>query len=157
MTTPVDKKRTNSCILKTLFLDTSREFSIKKITKTHRNALLDATFSVEALYALCVAVCCSVLQCVVVCYSVLLYHTVSYNVLQCVAVCCSVLQRVTSQPQLTRSERILVYLQPSFWMEVSSKKINENPKKCSLQGDTFSRSTAIPCVLRCVAVCCSVL
>ena len=34
--------------------------------------------------AVCVAVCCSVLQCVAVCYSVL----------QCVAVCCSVLQCV---------------------------------------------------------------
>ena len=46
------------------------------------------------LFALFVAVCCSVLQCVAVCCSVLQCAAVCCSVLQCAAVCCSVLQCV---------------------------------------------------------------
>ena len=59
--------------LKTLSLSRERDFE---------QATADSTENATPLYALCVAVCCSVLQCVAVCRSVL----------QCVTVCCSVLQ-----------------------------------------------------------------
>jgi len=45
-------------------------------------------------FAMCVAVCCSVLQCVAVCCCVLQSVAVCCRVLQCVAVCCSALQCV---------------------------------------------------------------
>ena len=38
--------------------------------------------------ALCVAVCCSVLQCVALCCNMLQYVAICCSVLQCVAVCC---------------------------------------------------------------------
>ena len=47
----------------------------------------------SAVDAVCVAVCCSVLQCVAVCCSVLQRVAVGCSALQCVAVRCCVLQR----------------------------------------------------------------
>jgi len=44
--------------------------------------------------AVCVAVCCSVLQCVAVCFCVLQCVAVCCSALPCVAACCSVLQCV---------------------------------------------------------------
>ena len=58
--------------------------------------LVGSRFGIRCVYcaAVCVAVCCSVLQCVAVCCSVLQCIAVCCRVLQCVAVCCCVLQCV---------------------------------------------------------------
>jgi len=90
-----------------------------------------------------VAVCCSLLQFVAVCRSLLQSVAVWYSVLQCVAVRCSPLQSVAVCCGVRHSASV-----GSCGKEASS---------CSPLSQLSPDYLGSACVLRYVAVCCSVL
>ena len=98
-------------------------------SRKHRVVLMD--------FAMCVAVCCIVLQCVSVCWSVLQCFVVCCSVLQCVAVCCSLLQCVGR----TQGSLVLMNLFWSFYFGHSIFVIECATKGPAAHCDTPQHST----------------
>jgi len=104
--------------------------------------------------AVCVAVCCSVLQCIAVCCSVLQRVVVCCSVLRCVAACCSAprylgkVRRCVAAAWCSVLQRVAVCV-------ASCCNALQHVAVCQC---TFVRSVGVmQCVAVCCSVCCSVL